>query len=381
MRNVPFTMRLRLAVALVGIGAALLLAYAAAPANALSGWQHDSAVGCGSCHSYPAPDNSKCSFCHTGYTAAPGATCWECHKPGASTAALRSSAACSATCHLYSSLFKNYVIPYSHGATPHVGADAGACLDCHSLTVSVFDPGTSEHHAGVAVSPPTCEQCHNGTLASAKQSHDASQCTDCHSGMNIPAVPAACNRCHAATKFGTGDCTNASCHGTSIVHTASPAVPACATCHVGYKKHAGTVACIKCHTNPAKFHHGTAAMVAKKCASCHSVKHANRTVSVAKCLACHKGNAPVGKARVQHSATITKLKRCSACHAQKVHAKSYKPSMTCQSCHKGPFHAWQKLPNRTLCLSCHSSAARHSVGLSCLLCHRSQIHNPTPRPR
>jgi hypothetical protein len=383
MRNTPCTRRqhvvgaLVVVTALVVVGAALLLAFAAAPAHALSTWQHDSAIGCSVCHSSPGPVNAKCSFCHTNYSAAPGATCWECHQPGSSTAALRSSAACSSTCHLYSPLFKSYSIPYSHGATPHVGADAGACLDCHGLTVSVTDPGTSEHHAGAAVGPPTCEQCHNGTLASAKQTHDGIQCTDCHSGMDLPTVPATCNKCHAAATFGTGSCRD--CHD-ALVHNTSPSVGACTTCHTGYKRHAGKVACITCHTNPAKFHHGTAKRIAKTCRSCHAVTHARRAVAGSKCTVCHKGNAPASRPRVQHSSTITKRKTCSACHAQKVHAKALKSSMTCQSCHKGPYHAWQKIPGRTLCLSCHSSASRHSAGLSCLLCHRSQIHDPDPRP-
>lgn len=371
------TMRRRIVVALALAGAAALLAFAAAPAHALGSWQHAQATGC-SCHSAPGgPSNAGCAFCHTGYVAAPGATCWECHAPGQSTSAWRTSAACSTTCHLYSPLWKSYTEAFTHGTTPHLGADFGACLDCHGLTVSVTDPGTSAHHLGAAVSPPTCQQCHNGTFASAQQTHDGNQCTDCHDGMNRPAVPATCNKCHAAARFGTQSCL--ACHS-GVVHNVSPSVGRCTTCHVGYQRHAGKVACTTCHTNPVKFHHGTAKMIARTCRACHAVTHARVAVAGSKCTVCHKGNAPVGHAAPQHSSTITKRKVCSACHTQKVHAKSVRPSMTCQSCHKGPYHAWQTIPGRTLCLSCHASAGRHSAGLSCVLCHRSQIHDPSPGP-
>lgn len=358
-------------------GAALALALTAAPASAFTSWQHDGATHCTSCHWGMPVTDTQCVGCHTGFKSVPGNTCWTCHAPGEDTSSLASpSSACSQGCHLYDPSRKGYVTPFTHGTEPHPGATGFGfeCLDCHT-TSSGGSVNGSPHHIGVDTPAPTCRDCHNGVIASAQVTHDGVACTSCHDGMNIPAVPAACNSCHIQKTFGTGNCT--ACHAT-MVHNTSPNVGACTSCHAGYRKHAGSVGCTRCHTNAPAFHHGTATMKAKKCGSCHSKTHAGRAVAVSKCTACHKGNAPASKPRVQHSSSITKKYVCSTCHSKALHASARGAHLTCRSCHATRFHARQPRPGNSVCLRCHSRARYHAVGFACSVCHRSAIHDATP---
>ena len=218
--------------------------------------------------------------CHAGFKSVPGTTCWTCHAPGQDTSTLSSPAtACSQSCHLFDATTGAYDTAFTHGATPHLGASGfgKTCLDCHSTSTSVSAPGASPHHGGVTLSPPTCADCHNGTLASAQKSHDGVTCESCHtSGTMTPATtPDACYACHAKATFGTKDCLT--CHA-SAVHTTKPAAPACTTCHQGFQKHAGKVACTTCHSNVPAFHHGTGKVTTRTCRSCHAVKHAGKAV-------------------------------------------------------------------------------------------------------
>lgn len=392
--------RATLVLAMVLGGAALLLAIAAAPAHAYVGWPHDGIPpgfegnACFWCHGddgvSPATNESCTSLCHSGFAVAPGATvdgrfsqaCWSCHEPGQDTSGFASpSSACSQECHLYTPVSKSYDVPYSHGTDPHPGAAApyGACLDCHSTSVSWNAAGASPHHDGVDSQAPSCTDCHDGVTAGAQQSHDGASCEGCHEGMNLPPVPTACTRCHSATTFGTQDCTR--CHATQV-HDTTPNVGSCTSCHTeGYQKHAGALQCTTCHTNTAKFHHATATPVVKKCRSCHAMKHAGARVSGRRCADCHKGSAPPVKPRAQHSSKIKKRFVCTGCHAKKLHAKAEGARTTCRSCHRSKFHRSQPRVASSACLKCHSSARTHSGGLRCVLCHRRVVHDPTPSRR
>lgn len=389
--------RAGLVVLLASIGAALLLAIAAVPAQAFVTWAHDgippsyAPETCAWCHGEsgvaPATNESCTQLCHRGFKVTPGATvdgrfpetCWSCHAPGADTSGLSSpSSACSQACHLYTPIYKSYDVPYSHGVEPHLGSEPpyGVCLDCHATSVSWNDPGASPHHDGVAYRAPSCVRCHNGVIAGAQQTHDGVDCEACHEGMNFPPVPATCNRCHPASTFGTGDCL--SCHD-GQVHNLDPDVGSCTSCHTeGYQKHAGKLQCTACHTNTPKFHHATAAPSVKTCRNCHAKKHAGKNVSGARCADCHKGSAPPTKPRAQHSSSITKKFVCSGCHGKKLHAKAAGASTTCRSCHKGKYHAAQPSVFNSACLTCHPTARGHSGGRSCVLCHKSVVHDPTP---
>jgi hypothetical protein len=365
-------------------GAASLLA--AAPAAAYDDWEHDGAVTCGACHEAGVVTSARCEACHTGgYTTTGTNTCWTCHTPGQDMSAYQSSAGCTAVCHIRRDNANIYDVAYSHGPAPHDGADFAPCLDCHGVSVSFDDPDDSPHHDAVVQQAPTCQQCHNGVIASAVDNHDSVSpaCTSCHNGMNIPAQPATCTACHAAATFGVAVCTD--CHSAAgtmhleTVHTTTPTVPACTQCHTGYQEHAGKVTCVTCHTRVATFHHGMSADAGKKdCTSCHTKRHAGKKIALAKCAKCHTGNAPAAKPRAQHSLQVKKKKTCSACHTKALHAKAFGSGMTCSSCHKGRFHAQPTIPKSGRCLDCHAKAARHQVGFACVMCHRSAIHNARP---
>lgn len=363
-------------------GAAAALAFSAAPAHAFGTWEHDGASQCSACHTAAVVTDQQCTTCHAGFVSVPGDTCWSCHAPGADTSTLSSpSAACSQDCHLYDTSLKLYATAFTHGLEPHLGASGfgKTCLDCHSTSAGIADPDGSPHHSGKTVAPPpTCRDCHDGVIAVAQVSHDGVDCIRCHTGMNIPAVPAACYTCHVEKTFGAADCR--ACHANEI-HNAAPSAGTCTTCHSGYRKHAGSVACTKCHTNAAAFHHGTAAMKSKRCGSCHTKKHAGRVVSLGKCATCHKGNAPTARPRVQHSSQITKKRVCSACHSKALHAKARGAKLTCRTCHTAKFHARQPRPSNSVCLRCHSRASSHAVGFACVICHRRTVHDATPDVR
>lgn len=371
------TVTIVLLVALLGAAAALALS--AAPALAFDQWQHDGASTCASCHGAGSPTDAACTTCHFRFTSFPGDTCWSCHAPGTDTSTLSSpSSACLQDCHLYYPPAKDYVISYTHGPEPHLGAVGWGfeCLDCHT-TSTLGSVNGSPHHTGQTTPAPTCEDCHDGSIPgiTAQVTHDGVACTGCHTGMNIPPVPSTCWGCHAQKTFGSANC--ATCHA-SMIHNLKPSVTGCTTCHSGYRKHAGSVACTRCHTNAAAFHHGTQKMTAKRCGACHSKTHARRSVPTSRCGQCHQGNAPAAKPRVQHSSRITRKSVCSGCHSQRLHASSRGARLTCRSCHTSRFHARQPRPGNSVCLRCHSSARNHSIRFSCSVCHRPAIHSPDP---
>ena len=371
---------------------AVLLTLATAPAAAYSNWAHDgippgpAMQNCDLCHANGISNTSCTGLCHRGFKVTPGATvdgrfaqtCWSCHAPGEDTSKFSSpSAACSQDCHLYNDYSNAYSIPSSHGPEPHLGASPpyGVCLDCHSTSEGYASPGSSPHHDGVASHSPSCTECHDGTYASAQASHDGVGCESCHEGMDLPAVPTACNACHAASTFGSADCR--SCHAAQV-HNTAPDVGSCTSCHSGYQKHAGALQCTSCHTNTAAFHHATAAPAVKSCRSCHAMKHAGAKVSGSHCADCHKGSAPAAKPRAQHSSTVTRKFVCTGCHSKKLHAKSRGASTTCRSCHKSKYHAGQAAVASSACTRCHSSARSHAGGYPCVRCHKSVVHDPTP---
>lgn len=191
-----------LGVAVIVVAVALAgLAALAAPAGAYSGYKHDGATSCGSCH--PGADttvpltDANCTSCHTGFTSrsvTAAQNCWSCHDPGESMTTVQTGAGCAAGCH---------------GATPHLGSNLQGCTSCHGTAQSATDPGTSAHHDGGTTdyTAPTCGDCH-------KESHVTyavgTACTTCHAGVQ-PTHPAAAsmvqpalvlNATPAAVKYG-----------------------------------------------------------------------------------------------------------------------------------------------------------------------------------
>ena len=307
------------------VSAVLALAIAAAPASAFSQWAHDGATGC-SCHAIAGgtPTDATCISCHTGYQSYPGDTCWTCHYPGQDTTPYwttsptptaspsessgtatptptptETTSACSQECHLWDSVQKQYDIPSTHGANPHLGSTS-ACLDCHPRSVSWDDPGSSPHHSG--------------------QAPGFTQCGACHSSQQKHVGKVACASCHTnATAF-------------HLYEASSPGFKKCGSCHS--MKHAGK----KVSTS--------------KCAGCHkgsggrSVQHSTKVTKKFVCSGCHKQKL--------HARSVSKkVKNCRTCHKGKYHAaQRTPPKSTCTKCHRSA----NRHANGFQCTLCHRRA-------------------------
>jgi hypothetical protein len=290
------------AVAVALLSAVILaLVITASPASAFTNWQHDGAIGCESCHSPTMPTDASCTGCHPGFQSYPDMTCWSCHAPGQDTSTLSTpSSACSQECHLWSSVQKQYVVPSTHGANPHLGASP-ECLDCHQTSVSVFDPGSSPHHSG--------------------QATGFSDCGVCHSSPQRHAGKVACTSCHTSAQ------------AFHLFEANSPGYKNCGACHT--KRHAGkrvTSRCTSCHKGTSGRAARHSSTVTKKfvCSGCHSKKLHARAVSgaVKSCRTCHKGQFHAAQ-RTPPKSTCTRCHRpalrhdngfqCTLCHRRAVH--------------------------------------------------------------
>jgi hypothetical protein len=285
-------------VALVAV-AVVALAFTATPASAYSQWEHDAAT-CDVCHAQGTPTDATCQGCHTGFQSYPGMTCWSCHAPGQDTSTLSTpSSACSQECHLWNSVQKQYIVPSTHGANPHLGSTT-ACLDCHPTSVSWDDPGSSPHHQGTAPGFTECGACH-----SSQQNH---------------AGKVACASCHKdATAF-------------HLYQASSPGFKKCGSCHS--MKHAG----VKVSTS--------------KCAGCHKgsggrpAQHSSSITRNFVCSGCHSQKL--------HAHAVSKaVKNCRTCHGGKYHAAQHAPAKSvCTRCHSSAArHA-----NGFQCTLCHRRA-------------------------
>ena len=371
--------RVAVVLALAWAGAAGWLALAAAPAHAYIAWNHDSTT-CASCH--PSESSTSCTACHTGFQNPPQALngsqpqCWTCHEPGQSTASLSSSSAdCSQTCHLFSELTRTYSVPFSHGTTPHLGADWEPCLVCHEVSQSATDANGSPHHDGLAHPAPTCQACHNDVIATAEVSHGGEDCTACHGNTMSQPDPtnAFCLSCHASTQHpeavqiaytSTANCT--SCHGIFSIHSSNPlsGVSNCTTCHTPHYQNLGS--CTTCHANPASYHHtGAKAIPLAQCTTCHNGTIAKKMAvhdGLSSCSACHDGmNVPPTPAT------------CTTCHSAATYGTS-----DCATCHGGGTAGGKQFPvdqihsatpNAHTCTTCHTGYQKHAGYVPCKVCH------------
>jgi hypothetical protein len=291
------------AVAVVLLSAVVLaLAITAAPAPAFTNWQHDGAMGCDPCHSQGTPTDATCTGCHAGFQSYPDDTCWSCHAPGAETETLSTpSSACAQECHLWNSTQKQYIIPFTHGPAPHLGATA-ECLDCHATSLSWNDPGSSPHHSG--------------------QATGFNQCGACHSSPQKHAGRVACATCHTtAEQF-------------HLFQASSPGFKKCGACHT--MRHAGKKVsqnrCAQCHkgTNGRPPQHSSTVTKKFVCSGCHTkALHASRVSrSVKNCRTCHSGRYHAaqrkpGKATCERCHSIAKRHdngfQCTLCHRRAVH--------------------------------------------------------------
>jgi predicted secreted protein len=124
-------------------------------ARAIGAYAHGGA-SCSSCHtsspqSAANASSAKCITCHAGY-ALPKATltCWNCHNPGQSMAAVKAGApaTCTQTCHLADNPSGTVA---GSGHNPH--PSRGTCTTCHNVTTGIAAPNGSPHHT-VAQTPP-----------------------------------------------------------------------------------------------------------------------------------------------------------------------------------------------------------------------------------
>ncbi len=158
-----------------------------------------------------------------------------------------------------------------HTATPSAVADCtschtdkasghftgiGACRTCHADVVGYH------HQSRKAIPLSQCTTCHDGTIASAKVSHDGiQQCTFCHSGMNRPTQAITCKQCHFRTAGLPADIVCTQCHsetgvfGREQVHSSTPTSDkVCADCHQPHYADIGI--CATCHAQADQVHHG-----------------------------------------------------------------------------------------------------------------------------
>ncbi len=310
--------------ALVMLLAAVLLALAlsASPASAFTEWRHNGAAGC-VCHNSGTPTDASCVTCHADFKSYPDETCWSCHYPGQDTrpywstsptptptespsvtptpTPTETASACSQECHLWNSAQKAYVIPFTHGTNPHLGATAD-CLDCHQISPGIADPGSSPHHSGQKTGFTDCAACHSGL----QQHAGKVQCTQCHT---------------SAEEF-------------HLYSASSPGFKNCRSCHA--MRHAGKKVanrkCAACHRGSSGLPAQHSKPVTKKfvCGGCHSQKrHASAvSKSVKSCRTCHRGK--------YHAAQRTPPKSaCTRCHTV---ALRHDDGYQCSLCHRRAIH-------------------------------------------
>jgi hypothetical protein len=262
--------------------------------------------------------------------------------------------------------------------------------------------GCSCHDQGTPTDA-TCTACHTGY-----QSYPGLTCWSCHApGQDtslLSSPSSACTQeCHlwdpvtkqydqpfshgAKPHLGSGsECL--ACHPTSASIVSPGSSPhhsgqatgftPCSVCHPSQQQHAGKVACTACHKDAEAFHTYHASSPGyTQCGSCHTMRHAGKKIAQSKCASCHQGTK--GNA-AQHSSTVTKKYVCNTCHSAQLHARAVSNAVkSCRTCHTGKYHAKQRVPARSVCTACHASAVGHANGYACWLCHKSAIHNASPR--
>jgi hypothetical protein len=266
---------------------------------------------------------------------------------------------------------------------------ATGCV-CHAQGTPTDASCTSCHAGFKSIKGYTCWSCHYPGQDTSSMSSTSADCagtchlqgkgpvydkefshgTDPHRG-SLPQ----CLGCHSPSD-GVAD------PGVSPHHNDGlPGMAPCSRCHE-QKQHVGKVDCEACHTSANAYHTYQAKSPGfKKCSGCHSMRHAGRSISVSKCATCHKGTGTGAQKQAQHSTKVTKKLTCnqSGCHNKALHAAPSGSGLKCNSCHGSQYHGSRMyIPGNSKCLSCHSSASRHSGRYSCSLCHRDAIHARFP---
>ena len=265
------------------------------------------------------------------------------------------------------------------GHPQRVTGEAFACSDCHTQSISTFNP-------------LDCQTCHQQMDAAFTQAHTINYGTDClacHDGVDRFGKNFTHNHFSFRTdgKHAQVDCV--SCHTNARTLTDFASAPQdCFSCHQKDDAHQtrfGTD-CGACHSpegwTPAKFDHNLAAFKLEgehaeaACEDCHQNGVYQGTPS--DCYSCHAQND-------EHGGRFGT--DCAACHtptnwenATFDHARSIFPltgaheRVECERCHQNA--VFKGTPSA--CVSCHADPAFHAgqFGTDCAACHTTTAWSP-----
>jgi nitrate/TMAO reductase-like tetraheme cytochrome c subunit len=311
---------------------------------------------CGMCHNphtqtRPADAKQSCTTaqCHADWRKVPfhlgpghrrlESDCTTCHVPHAA----RVDASDCAGCHAA-------VKARRRGINPPLPFDTSAALRRVSAIPPRWTPAKGKGDAPFVDDPP---------LMSTSQALADTFPHDRHKSLS-------CITCHLSTRE-HGRLTFEQPRGCQICHHQAPAAANCATCHrtdgyarpesvtvqvavvnaparshravFDHAKHA-RLKCVDCHTSPVTLDPGEDV---KRCVSCHSDHHA----ATRPCAACHTEVGPA--ARTAHTPPIDAHQACDACHTPDIVATL--------------------VPDRALCLTCHTAQGDHYANQECTVCH------------
>jgi hypothetical protein len=173
----------------------------------------------------------------------------------------------------------------------------------------------------------------------------------------------ACLTCHVTTRA-NARLTFEPPRGCQICHHQAPATSDCASCHAANElretRPTTVTVAVGDHAPRARavaFAHTAHASI--RCAACHTVPVSlDPNAPVTACTACHEDH---------HQAR----RDCTGCHAVDVnaaHADSSNAHVACAACHRETTVA-RLVPDRGLCLTCHTPQREHYTDRECTTCH------------
>jgi len=217
------------------------------------------------------------------------------------------------------------------------------------------DPWMSAGHGPFVGDPPPVGDRRGGEIAVADSfphgRHKRLSCITCHAsqrehGRLTFAAPRGCQICHHQAPQAS-DCGR--CHGASEL-----ARPLAVEVRVA-------VAGAEARLHGARFEHERHR--ALKCVACHTTPATlDPEPAVASCAACHDDHHARGRP-------------CAACHTadltpavQAAHAPPIEAHIACDACHL-PAIVARLVPDRALCLTCHTAQQAHHAERECTQCH------------
>jgi hypothetical protein len=171
-----------------------------------------------------------------------------------------------------------------------------------------------------------CLTCHTSADPRARLTFEAPRgCQICH---HQSAATSNCAQCHAPVEL-------APVRAVAVQIAAAERPPRDRSASFRHERHA-TVACVTCHTTPVSL---ATSAPAKACTACHEDHHAARR----DCAQCHAGTGPAPP------------------HTTETH-------VACDACHRESTVA-RLVPDRGLCLTCHTGQREHYAERECTTCH------------